>query len=262
MSMVSYAAGSRYLSLLGGVCMSFYDWYCDLPPPRRRPGASRPTCRNRPTGTMPASSSSGAPTCPRPARPTPISHRGALPRRQVGGDLPRLFGSLEVRRHLALGEAGNRRRPRHGHGPCHPQGIPRRPEGRLLPGLRPPVHGHADAGEAREAGRPPGAGPLPARLRLRRLARREQHPDWKTVAYDEASGAIVVPKGSVGFRWGEQGKWNLQEQESGGTDTKLRLSLAEIRDDSPRSPSPISAISSTSTSPIPTTPACCPAACR
>src|SRR5450631_4392561 len=32
MSMVSYAAGSRYLSLLGGVCMSFYDWYCDLPP--------------------------------------------------------------------------------------------------------------------------------------------------------------------------------------------------------------------------------------
>ena len=32
MSMVSYASGSRYLSLLGGVCMSFYDWYCDLPP--------------------------------------------------------------------------------------------------------------------------------------------------------------------------------------------------------------------------------------
>ena len=32
MSMVSYAAGARYLSLLGGVCMSFYDWYCDLPP--------------------------------------------------------------------------------------------------------------------------------------------------------------------------------------------------------------------------------------
>ena len=32
MSMVSYAAGSRYLSLLGGTSMSFYDWYCDLPP--------------------------------------------------------------------------------------------------------------------------------------------------------------------------------------------------------------------------------------
>ncbi|BCZ90542.1 nitrate reductase subunit alpha [Thermus thermophilus] len=31
MSQVSYAAGSRFLSLLGGVPMSFYDWYCDLP---------------------------------------------------------------------------------------------------------------------------------------------------------------------------------------------------------------------------------------
>ncbi|MHB0971802.1 MAG: nitrate reductase subunit alpha [Thermoanaerobaculia bacterium] len=32
MSMVSYAAGARYMQLLGGVCLSFYDWYCDLPP--------------------------------------------------------------------------------------------------------------------------------------------------------------------------------------------------------------------------------------
>ena len=32
MSMISYAAGTRFLQLLGGVSMSFYDWYCDLPP--------------------------------------------------------------------------------------------------------------------------------------------------------------------------------------------------------------------------------------
>jgi nitrate reductase / nitrite oxidoreductase, alpha subunit len=32
MSMISYAAGTRFLSLLGGVMLSFYDWYCDLPP--------------------------------------------------------------------------------------------------------------------------------------------------------------------------------------------------------------------------------------
>ena len=32
MSQVSYAAGSRFLSLVGGTIMSFYDWYCDLPP--------------------------------------------------------------------------------------------------------------------------------------------------------------------------------------------------------------------------------------
>ncbi|MCL1692977.1 MAG: molybdopterin-dependent oxidoreductase, partial [Actinomycetia bacterium] len=32
MSQISYAAGSRFLSLLGGTILSFYDWYCDLPP--------------------------------------------------------------------------------------------------------------------------------------------------------------------------------------------------------------------------------------
>jgi nitrate reductase / nitrite oxidoreductase, alpha subunit len=32
MSMISYAGGARFLQLMGGVSLSFYDWYCDLPP--------------------------------------------------------------------------------------------------------------------------------------------------------------------------------------------------------------------------------------
>ena len=32
MSMVSHAGGMRFLSLIGGVLLSFYDWYADLPP--------------------------------------------------------------------------------------------------------------------------------------------------------------------------------------------------------------------------------------
>ncbi|MCC6220358.1 MAG: nitrate reductase subunit alpha [Deltaproteobacteria bacterium] len=31
MSMLSYAGGARFLQLFGGVNLSFYDWYCDLP---------------------------------------------------------------------------------------------------------------------------------------------------------------------------------------------------------------------------------------
>jgi len=31
MSMLSYASGARMLQLMGGVNLSFYDWYCDLP---------------------------------------------------------------------------------------------------------------------------------------------------------------------------------------------------------------------------------------
>jgi nitrate reductase alpha subunit len=31
MSMISYAGGSRFMQLMGGISLSFYDWYCDLP---------------------------------------------------------------------------------------------------------------------------------------------------------------------------------------------------------------------------------------
>jgi nitrate reductase alpha subunit len=30
MSMVSHAAGARFISLIGGAMLSFYDWYADL----------------------------------------------------------------------------------------------------------------------------------------------------------------------------------------------------------------------------------------
>lgn len=32
MSMISHASGTRMLQLMGGTFLSFYDWYCDLPP--------------------------------------------------------------------------------------------------------------------------------------------------------------------------------------------------------------------------------------
>ena len=32
MSQVSYGAGTRFLQMIGGVALSFYDWYADLPP--------------------------------------------------------------------------------------------------------------------------------------------------------------------------------------------------------------------------------------
>ncbi|MCH8286826.1 nitrate reductase subunit alpha, partial [candidate division KSB1 bacterium] len=32
MSFLSFAGGSRFLQLIGAVHLSFYDWYCDLPP--------------------------------------------------------------------------------------------------------------------------------------------------------------------------------------------------------------------------------------
>lgn len=57
------------------------------------------------------------------------------------------------------------------------------------------------------------------------------NPEWKTVAFDETSKSIVAPRGSIGFRWGEKGKWNLEEKKSDGEATRLQLTFAEDRDE-------------------------------
>jgi nitrate reductase alpha subunit len=58
------------------------------------------------------------------------------------------------------------------------------------------------------------------------------NPEWKTVALDEHD-KIVLPNGSIGFRWGAEGradigKWNLENKEARDNgDVKLKLSLME-----------------------------------
>src|SRR3546814_1478431 len=42
------------------------------------------------------------------------------------------------------------------------------------------------------------------------------NPDWKTVALDESSGDVVAPNGAIGFRWGEDGKWNIHPGSGAG----------------------------------------------
>ena len=150
MSMVSYAAGSRYLSLLGGVCMSFYDWYCDLPPAIPQtwgeqtdvPGMRRLVQLRLPD---PVGLERAADAHARRA----LLHRGPLQGRQERGDLPGLFRGLEVRRSLAVAEAGHRRgarRWRWATSSCaNSTSIA---QAQVFQRLRPPVHGHADAGAA------------------------------------------------------------------------------------------------------------------
>ncbi|MDH5206142.1 MAG: nitrate reductase subunit alpha, partial [Hylemonella sp.] len=58
------------------------------------------------------------------------------------------------------------------------------------------------------------------------------NPEWKTVAFNE-DGKVVLPQGSIGFRWGPEGradagKWNLEDKEGrNGSDVKLKLSALE-----------------------------------
>lgn len=48
-------------------------------------------------------------------------------------------------------------------------------------------------------------------LRSSDLGATDENAEWRTVVLDERSGEPAVPNGTIGDRWGEQGKgsWNL-----------------------------------------------------
>jgi len=107
MSMVSFAAGARYLSLLGGVCLSFYDWYCDLPP-------ASPMTWGEQTDVPESADWYNAgylliwvPTCRRPVHPMRIFTPRSATRAPRAPSFPGLRGGDQVRRSLAAPQAGD-----------------------------------------------------------------------------------------------------------------------------------------------------------
>ena len=70
----------------------------------------------------------------------PLDDRGTLPRPEGRRGLARLRRERQVRRRVGRVRPRHRRRPRDGHGARHPQGVLRRPAGRLLHRLQPEVH--------------------------------------------------------------------------------------------------------------------------
>ena len=177
MSMVSYAAGSRYLSLLGGVCLSFYDWYCDLPP-------ASPMTWGEQTDVPESADWYNAgflilwgSNVPQTRTPDAhFLHRGPLSRREVRCHLPGLFRSGKIRRYLALPAAGNRRRACARDGPRDPARVSSRPAARVFRGLLPTVFRHADARPSRGAGQRIRSRSFPAGRGSRGWARRGEQP--------------------------------------------------------------------------------------
>jgi nitrate reductase alpha subunit len=59
-----------------------------------------------------------------------------------------------------------------------------------------------------------------------------QNGDWKTVVYDAVKHTFVVPNGSIGFRWGETDHWNLRLKDAmDGSDLDPVLSFAAAAQD-------------------------------
>ncbi|MCC5860005.1 MAG: nitrate reductase subunit alpha [Ectothiorhodospiraceae bacterium] len=232
MSMVSYAAGSRYLSLIGGVCMSFYDWYCDLPPSSPQTwgeqtdvpesadwynsgfimmwGSNVPQTRTPDAHFMTEVRYKGTKIVTVTPDYSEASKFGDIwlnPRQGTDSALAMALG------HVILKE-------------FHVD----RPSAYFTEYVRKytdmPMLVRLDATEkGYQAGRFLRASDFDKALG------QDNNPEWKTVAYDENSDSVVVPNGSVGFRWGEDGRWNLEEKEAGGKEIKLRLSLLDKRDE-------------------------------
>ncbi len=231
MSMVSYAAGARYLSLLGGVCMSFYDWYCDLPPSSPQTwgeqtdvpesadwynsgfiilwGSNVPQTRTPDAHFYTEVRYKGTKSvviCPDYSEASKFADLWISVKQGTDAALALAMGHVILREFYLDRQAD------------YFQDYARRytdmpmlvrlveSDGRLVPERL--VRASDFAGGLGEA----------------------NNPDWKTVAFDQTSKQVVVPRGSVGFRWGEQGKWNLEQNEAGGRDTSLLLTLAEAND--------------------------------
>ncbi len=149
MSMVSYAAGSRYLSLLGGVCMSFYDWYCDLPPSSPQTWGEQtdvPESADWYNSSFLLLWGSNVPQTRTPDAHfyTEVRYKGAKSV-VICPDYSEASKFSDLWMHPQQGtELG----ARHGFRPCDSARIPYRPAGGVFPRLLPPLHRHADAGAA------------------------------------------------------------------------------------------------------------------
>ena len=232
MSMVSYAAGSRYLSLLGGVCMSFYDWYCDLPPASPQTWGEQtdvPESADWYNSSFLILWGSNVPQTRTPDAHfyTEVRYKGAksvviCPDYSEASKFADLWMSPKQGTDAALGMA----------------------MGHVI--LR-EFHIDRQAKYFSDYARQYTDMPMLVRLvkqgrhyvpeRLLRASDfvaglgESNNSEWKTVAFDETSDRVVVPTGSVGFRWGEKGKWNLEQKAADGQEIKLRLSLADVRDE-------------------------------
>ncbi len=227
MSMISYAAGTRYLSLIGGACLSFYDWYCDLPP-------SSPQVWGEQTDVPEAAdwyNSGYIIVCGAnlPMTRTPDAHfysevryKGTkvvaiapdyaeyvkfadlwMPARQ-GTDSAVFLGMA----HVVLKEF-----------------FVDRPTPYFLEYVRtytdmPMLVRLDDRGDGYVPGRFLRAADFDDSLG------QDNNPEWKTVVFDENTGNLVAPTGSIGFRWGEEGKWHLEPKDGAtGEDITPQLSL-------------------------------------
>ncbi len=238
MSMISYAAGSRYLSLIGGVCMSFYDWYCDLPPSSPQVWGEQtdvPESADWYNSTFIIAWGSNVPQTRTPDAHffTEVRYKGAKTV-AVTPDYSEVAKLADLWMHpqqgtdaavaMAMGHVILKEFYFDKRSAYFDDYARRYTDLPLLVALK--EKRLADGRTVMVPDRYLRASDFAGKLE------QGNHPDWKTVAYDE-QGNVALPNGSIGFRWGaegreDQGLWNLEAKEARtGDDVRLKLSVLE-----------------------------------
>ena len=236
MSMVSYAAGSRYLSLIGGVCMSFYDWYCDLPPSSPQTWGEQtdvPESADWYNSTFIMAWGSNVPQTRTPDAHffTEVRYKGAkvvaiTPDYAEVSKLADLWlhpkQGTDAALAMAMGHVILREFHLDKRSPYFTEYARKYTDLPMLVRL-------VKRGNAFVPDRFLRASDFDGALG------EKKNPQWKTVAFDELSGRVVAPHGTIGHRWGrdagEAGEWNLEEKAGGGAETRLLTSLIDVHDE-------------------------------
>ena len=58
-----------------------------------------------------------------------------------------------------------------------------------------------------------------------------EKPEWKLVVLDEKTNSMIIPNGSVGHRWEGKKNWNLEMKDENGTEYEPRLSILGVEDE-------------------------------
>ncbi|WP_405102946.1 nitrate reductase subunit alpha [Oceanobacillus sp. FSL H7-0719] len=229
MSMVSYAAGTRFLSLIGGTILSFYDWYADLPPASPQVwgdqtdvpesadwynakyfiiwGTNLPQTRTPDAHFMVEARYNGT-------KVVGVSPDYAEYEKFADVWLPARAGTdgalAMAMTHVILKEFYVEKET--------PYFIDYVKKFTDLPFLVTLTEMDGDFRTDRF-------------LRSSDIGEERELGEWKTVVWDEQTKQLEVPNGSQGFRWDKGSKWNLELDKEDGTTIDPKLSFIDISDE-------------------------------
>ena len=231
-SMLSYAAGIRFMQLMGGAGLSFYDWYADLPPASPQVWGDQtdvPESSDWYNAGYIITWGSNVPLTRTPDAHflTEVRYKGTkvvsvAPDYAESTTVADTWISLHTGSDAALAMAM-------GHVILKEYYIDKE-----VPFFLDYVRRFTDFPFLVLLDEKEDGSFLPGRfLNAKDMGRAdEKHADFKFYVVDEMTERLVVPNGTMGDRWDRQAKWNLKEEDSDtGEAIKARLSVLDVKDD-------------------------------